>query len=169
VVRPTDVLTCYLTRRRLGALVDGALDDGRAGLAASHVSGCHRCRREVEELRRVRALIRRRFARAVPPDWSGFWAGVAGGIEDHRVLAPIRRPRPVVGAVMARPRLALGSAMAAALLISAGAWQFWPASIPEAPVVIRSANTEMPRASLMVYSPPENDMAVVWVMAVEDD
>ena len=38
-----------------------------------------------EELRRVRTLIRRSFAGAVPPDWSGFWAGVARGIEDHGI------------------------------------------------------------------------------------
>ena len=38
----------------------------------------------------------------------------------------------------------------------------------EAPVVVSSANSDYPGASLMVYHTPERDMTVVWVFGVDD-
>jgi hypothetical protein len=36
---------------------------------------------------------------------------------------------------------------------------------PEGPVVVKSANTEIPDGSLMVYASPDHDLAVVWVFS----
>lgn len=104
---------------------------------------------------------------AAPSDWSGFWAGVARGIEDHREALPVRRPRLELGRFLPGHRLAYGAA-AAVVLVSVAVWQFWGGPA-EPPIFIWSANTEMPGASLMVYAPPERDLAVVWVMASDDD
>lgn len=168
MVRPTDVLTCYFTRRRLDALVDGALADGERRSTAAHVASCDRCRREVDELQRLRLVIRRTLAVPGPSDWSGFWAGVARGIEDRPSLAPIARPGFDIARLFIGPRLAFGAA-AALLLVSFTVWEFWGPEPPvESPVLVRSAVTEMPGASLMVYSPPERDTAVVWLLAADD-
>jgi hypothetical protein len=39
--------------------------------------------------------------------------------------------------------------------------------MPEGAVVVRSARTEAPGGSVMVYSPPEQDLAVIWVFGLE--
>jgi anti-sigma factor RsiW len=165
-----DVLTCFLTRRRLGALVDGALGERKLRSASAHVDDCRRCRREADELRQLRVMVRQSLAVSAPADWAGFWPGIVRGIED-RGHAPVPLPARHLRRVLARPRVALSGAIAALLLVSFSVWQFWSGGDPVGPesaVVIRSANTEMPGASLMVYSPPERDMAVVWMMAADE-
>lgn len=65
---------------------------------------------------------------------------------------------------MWRPRLAFGGALAGVLLVSLTLWQaFYAPTVPEATVIVSSARTEIPDGAVMVYSPPEKDLAVVWV------
>ena len=152
------MLTCYRTRRRLGAWLDGALDEGTARSTAAHVAACGVCQREVGELRRLHTLLTS-TPTVRDPDWAGFWPGVVRGIQDRRT-APVRStPRRW------RPQWALGGALAAALLVSLGLWQFGPATEPG--VLVRSASTGDPRATVMVYGPPERDVAVVWVLGLD--
>ena len=156
------MLTCYRTRRRLGAWLDGALDEGTAQSTAAHVATCGVCQREVAELRRLHTLLT--SAAAVPdPDWAGFWPGVVRGIQDRRT-APVRAT-----ARRWRPQWALGGALAAALLVSLGLWEFGPGTESGVPgVLVSSASTGDPRATVMVYGPPERDVAVVWVLGLDD-
>jgi hypothetical protein len=103
---------------------------------------------------------------APEPDWSGFWPGVVRGIQAGRRVeaVPVARRRSWG---WSPPRLALG-ALAAAMLISLGVWQFAPGPAQsEAGVMVSSAATEDPRATLIVYSTPERDVAVVWVFGLE--
>jgi anti-sigma factor RsiW len=157
------VLTCYLTRRRLGAYLDGALVERDRARTAAHLAGCRRCQGEVEALERMRRALRQSLAVAAPSDWTGFWPGIVRGIEARR------RPTPVPARIWPvwRPRLAFGGALAAALLVSLTLWQMWVPGAPSAAVIVSSAQTEDPAASLMVYSPPEKDLAVVWLFAEE--
>ena len=154
------MLTCYRTRRRLGAWLDGALDEGTARSTAAHVATCGVCQHEVAELRRLRTLLTSTAAVA-DPDWTGFWPGVVRGIQD-------RRTTPVhVTSRRWRPQWALGGALAVALLVvSLGVWEFGSQSEPG--VLVRSASTGDPRATVMVYGPPERDVAVVWVLGLGD-
>jgi len=152
------VLTCYRTRRRLGAWLDGALDEGTARSTATHVAACGVCQREVGELRRLHMLLTS-TATVRDPDWAGFWPGVVRGIQDRR-MAPARS-----ASRRWRPQWALGGALAAALLVSLGVWQFGPATEPG--VLVSSASTGDPRATVMVYGPPERDVAVVWVLGLD--
>ena len=47
-------------------------------------------------------------------------------------------------------------------------WQLMPSSVaPEFPVIVRSADTDDPNATVMVYSTPDRDLTVVWVMGLE--
>jgi len=159
------VLTCFRTRRRLGAYLDGALDDGATRAAATHVAGCARCHDELDQLQRVRSLLRETLVAAVPADWTGFWPGIVRGIERERqaVATPSRQAWQGRRAI-AHPRLAFGGALAAAAVASLTLWQVLGpvSSIPDA-VTVSAANSERPGASVMVYSPPERDLAVVWL------
>ena len=94
------------------------------------------------------------------PEWTGFWEGVRRGIEGPGVEL---RTRP-----RWRPRLVIGTAAALAIGTSAILWQ-----LPRSPFIsqaaaeisVSSADTHHPRGTVMIYSPPEKDLAVVWVFA----
>jgi len=161
------VLTCYRNRRRIGAYLDGALDTETARATAAHLAACGECGREAEGLRRLRGLLRQSLTPA-EPDWTGFWQGIVRGIEDQRVRRPAPAPRRWWQQAW-RPRWALGSALAAALLVTLGVWQWTPTSPTQAGVVVTSASTEDPRGTVMVYSTPEQDVAVVWVFGLDQE
>jgi hypothetical protein len=101
------------------------------------------------------------------PDWTGFWPGVVRGIHDSKVSRrePARRQLGWL-----RPRWAYGGgALAAALLVSTAVWQMTPTSVvPDSvPVIVRSAESDDPDATVMVYSSPDRDLTVVWVTGLE--
>jgi hypothetical protein len=105
----------------------------------------------------------------VEPDWTGFWQGVVRGIEDRRDARPVRVERSWWQRAWA-PRWALGGALAAALLVSIGVWQWTPGPpMADAGVLVTSATTDDPRGTVMVYSTPEQDVAVVWVFGLDKD
>jgi anti-sigma factor RsiW len=158
------VLTCYLTRRRLGAFLDGALDEGTARSTATHLSTCGVCQREAEGLRRLRSLLQRAAGAVAEPDWTGFWPGVVRGIDAAKAERPAARARR-----RWQPRWALGGVLAAALLVSLGLWQFGPGTTTGPGVIVRSASTGDPRATVMVWGTPERDVAVVWVLGLDDN
>ena len=161
MVRPTDVLTCYFTRRRLGALLDGALTTDDARGAERHVTRCARCQHELDELRRIKVLVAEAVAAVPEPDWTGFWPGVVRGIQDSRDQAPVVVARP---ARRMWPQWAMGGAAVAGLALALVLWQGGRGPVPaEASVVVNSAETENPGGTVMVYSSPERDIAVVWV------
>ena len=156
------MLSCYLVRRRLGAWIDGALDEAVARATARHAERCDRCRADAAAYRRVRSLIQQ--TAAVPePDWTGFWPGIVRGIQSAR------EPRPAPARARWRqPRWAIGT-VAAGLLVAVGLWQWLPGALrSEAGVVIHAAHTEDPRGTIVAYSTPEQDVAVGWVLGLED-
>ncbi len=107
-------------------------------------------------------MLRRGLPSPRPPDWTGFWEGVRRGIETPRVEAVAgMRPRWHV-----RPRFALGAAAALAVTALMLVWQV-PRTpvmpIGEAAISVTSADTDRPNATVMVYTPPEKDLAVVWL------
>jgi len=162
-------LTCYRTRKRIGAWLDEGLDTETARATAAHIATCEGCAREAEELRRLRGLLRRSLTPA-QPDWTGFWQGVVRGIEDQKVARPAPAPRRWWQQAW-RPRWAVGSALAAALLVTLGVWQWTPSGpVPaQVGVMVTSARTDDPRGTVMVYSTPEQDVAVVWVFGLDQD
>jgi anti-sigma factor RsiW len=66
---------------RLSAWIDGHLDAEAAAQVASHVGACDRCRQEVEDLRRVRSLLRRVD---VPPLRPAFWGRLEARLAEER-------------------------------------------------------------------------------------
>ena len=115
-------------------------------------------------MRRLHTLLQRSVAAVAEPDWTGFWPGVVRGVQDAK-----RAPAPRARRAFWQPRWAVGSAVAAALLMSLGVWQMTPGPVPlEAGVTVSSARTEDPRGTVMVYSNKEQDVAVVWVLGLDD-
>ena len=153
------MLTCYRTRRRIGAYLDDALGNRASSKASAHIAGCLRCHDELASLRRLGAMLRERSPAPALPDWTGFWEGVRRGIEAPAVELRTRPRRR-------RARLVAGTAAALAVGASVIFWQ-----IPRAPftsqaaaaVTVNSADTSRPGGTVMIYSPPEKDLVVVWV------
>jgi anti-sigma factor RsiW len=156
------VLTHYLSRRRIGAYLDGALPERTAQATAAHLASCATCQAEAEGLRRLRSALRRSLAPR-DPDWTGFWQGVVRGIDEQRLRAPLREP--VRRTFFRRPQWAVGGALAAALLVSLTLWQGvgQGPTLTDAPVVVNAASTANPDGSVMVYSTPDRAVTVVWV------
>ena len=89
------MLSHYLNRRRLGAYLDGALEEGTARSTAAHLATCGVCQREAEGLRRLRALLQRDAAVAttVPV------AGLALVAPPMRVV-DVQTPRGISGPIV---------------------------------------------------------------------
>jgi anti-sigma factor RsiW len=159
-------LGCLWNRPRLERLVDGALGPRAGRAATSHAARCPRCGGEVEQLTRLRLLIRSSAPDVADPDWAGFWPAV-------RVRLAREAPRPVRESwwlpawkpVWGHPRVALGSLMVSGL---AAALMLWPS--PQvtgptfaAPVVVQDVSSGDPDRSVMVYSSPDDEVTVIWV------
>lgn len=157
-------MTHYLTRRRIGAYLDGALGEPETRMTAAHLTRCSRCQQEAERLQRLHGLIQHALAAPPAPDWTGLWPGVVRGIEQARRTASVS---PAVSRTRFgwRPRLAVAGTLGV-LVGSLFVWQTLDTRPdPEGPVVVKSANTEIPDGSLMVYASPDHDLAVVWVFS----
>ena len=109
-------LGCLWSRPRLERLVDGALGPRAGRWATSHAARCARCGGEVEQLTRMRLLVRSAAPDVADPEWAGFWPAV-------RVRIASEAPRPVRESwwlpywkpVWGHPRVALGSLMVSSL------------------------------------------------------
>jgi anti-sigma factor ChrR (cupin superfamily) len=160
------VLSCFLYRRRIGAYLDGALEERAARTTAAHLTACTACQAEAGALRRLRTALRR-MSMVAEPDWTGFWPGVVRGIDASRHAVPAR----AAGAVRAwrRPRWAVSGVVAALVLVSLTVWQMTGSRVKpiEGQVLVTSADTEDPNGTVMVYSTPERDVAVVWVFGLD--
>lgn len=104
---------CERQREAISALVDGELEGAERAALEAHLAGCHGCRQELEELRRLAAA----FAALTPvepaPDFEArFWARIAReGDAEPSLAARLRRLFSPGGFVAA------GIAAAAALLL----------------------------------------------------
>jgi hypothetical protein len=108
-------------------------------------------------------MLRRSLSSPLAPDWTGFWEGVRRGIEAPRVETVAARTRP---GWLLRPRFAFGAAAALAAAALMVVWQIPRTSVTpvaEAAVSVTSADTDRLDATVMVYTPPERDLAVVWL------
>jgi hypothetical protein len=154
------VLTCYRTRRRIGAYLDDALGDRASSRAAAHIGTCARCQSELVSLRRLATMLRQSAPVAPLPEWTGFWEGIVRRI-DASPVAMRARPRW-------RPRLVAASAAALVVGVSVALWQTpWSPSTSRAvaAISVNSADTTHPGGTVMVYTPPEKDLAVVWLFS----
>jgi anti-sigma factor RsiW len=161
------VLSHFLTRRRLGAYLDGALTEPRARGVEDHLASCAVCRTELDALRRLKVAFQRSL-RVPEPDWTGFFQGVVRGIEDQRLRAPL--PDRLVRRSVWRSQWAMGGALAAMVLLSVTLWQnlgVSPVPMTDDPVVVNTASTGQSDGGVMVYSTPDKAVTVVWLLDEE--
>jgi len=156
-------LGCLWSRPRLERLVDGALGPRAGRWTTSHAARCARCGGEVEQLTRIRMLVRSAAPEVADPEWAGFWPAV-------RVRIASEAPRPVRESwwlpywkpVWGHPRVALGSLMVSGLALGLMLWPGAPVTLA-APVVVQEVSSADPDRSVMVYSSPDDDVTVIWV------
>ena len=156
-------LGCLWSRPRLERLVDGALGPRAGRWTTSHAARCARCGGEVEQLTRIRLLVRSAAPDAADPEWAGFWPAV-------RVRIASEAPRPVRESwwlpywkpVWGHPRVALGSLMVSSLALGLMLWPGAPVTLA-APVTVQEVSSADPDRSVMVYSSPDDDVTVIWV------
>ncbi len=128
---------------------------------AAHLDGCAGCQEEALGLGRLRELVRSAVVVA-EPDWTGFWPGISRGIAAGAGSRARTRP----GRVLLHRRAAVVGAVGAALLAVA-VWQGDSPVAPEGTTTVAVANTEHPDGSVMVYTPPDDDMTVIWVFGLD--
>lgn len=158
---------CFWVRRRLSPYVDGGLSGRPARAIANHLRRCPGCREAASRLERMRALVQETFSGGPEPDWSGFWEGV------RRRIALEPEPRATRWGLWwpsrVRPRLALGGAVAGLLLLLGGV--LWQSAIQEesvpSGVVVSAVETSDPNKSVMIFSSPEDEMTVIWILGPE--
>lgn len=116
---------CQRLEELKSALVDGALTDADRERVLDHLVGCPRCRDEVAELRRIRAMLTStRRGSAAPSDLSSRLVSIAGAEATAPLWSrPFRRTTP--GALPSRHRslrirLTTATAVAGSLLAAAG-------------------------------------------------
>ena len=156
-------LGCLWSRPRLERLVDGALGPRAGRWTTSHAARCARCGRDVEQLTRIRLLVRSAAPDVADPEWAGFWPAV-------RVRIASEAPRPVRESwwlpywkpVWGHPRVALGSLMVSSLALGLMLWPGAPVTLA-APVVVQEVSSADPGSSVMLYSSPDDDVTVIWV------
>lgn len=161
--------SCFLTRRRIGALLDQALTEGRSRSVVSHLSVCTGCREEAARLERLRSLLRGALDPGPEPEWVSFWPSVRERISAESGSAKAR-PRLTRSQVWSYPRLALSGALAGFLLLAVALWQGGPwRSGADAPpwMAVPSVETVQPNSSVMVFSTPDSDMTMIWVFGLE--
>jgi anti-sigma factor RsiW len=156
-------LGCLWSRPRLERLVDGALGPRAGRWTTSHAARCARCGGEVEQLTRMRLLVRSAAPDVADPEWAGFWPAV-------RVRIASEAPRPVRESwwlpywkpVWGHPRVALGSLMVSSLALGLMLWPGAPVTLA-APVTVQEVSSADPDRSVMVYSSPDDGVTVIWV------
>ena len=163
------VLACLWIRPRLERYADGALGARSARSVAAHISGCAPCMQHVERQTRLQSLIRSTLPEPAELEWAGFWPGIESRIAREAPRA-MRDPWwiPLWKPFWGHPRVALGSALAAGLLLTLSLWPVGDRQSAVAwagPVVVHDVSTPDPDQSVMVYSSPDQSLTVIWLFS----
>lgn len=106
-------MTCFIAQNELSAFADDALETARAAELQAHLSGCSACTRELQEIRRVRTMLRAMPVHRAPVD---FLAKVMAKAQRKTFL---ERAGAALEPLLRLPRPAqAGLALAASLVIA---------------------------------------------------
>jgi hypothetical protein len=106
-------MTCFIAQNELSALADDALEMARAAELQEHLSGCANCTRELQEIRRIRTLMRALPIQRAPAD---FLSKVTAKAQRKSLL---ERASAALAPVLQLPRPAQASlALAASLVVA---------------------------------------------------
>ncbi len=133
---------------------------------AAHLRACRQCLDRADSARQLRALTNLGAVDVVDePDWSTFWPGVHARIAREKP-APVKDAwwLPLWRPFWGHPRLSLGGALAAGLLVTLSLWSV-PDPISSGTVIVQDVSTPDPDKSVMVYSSPDQSVTVIWLFS----
>lgn len=153
-------LVCWVTRRRLGAYQDGELAPGARARTAAHLARCRDCAAELAALGRLRTALQAEVAEPPEAVWETFWPQVearlpAPPLDRRAARLPTIRGRGFWEPLVGHPRLALGSAVAAAAVAVLAVVAPWEGVVRqrEAPPIV--APGVAPGVALPGGTPPD--------------
>jgi hypothetical protein len=164
-------LGCLFYRSRLERYADAALSARQADSIGAHLEGCEGCRNQLDGELRLKELVQSAVVQPPDPDWTAFWPGIQARMA-RQAPPPVRDPWwvPFWKPFWGHPRLALGSAMVAALalfLVLRPLDNGQMASVAAAPLVVQDVSTPDPNRAVMVYSTADSALTVIWLLESE--
>ena len=165
---------CAKVLARLGAYVDGELQEARRQTLEAHLGSCQRCSDELARLRTLRDHLHRSLAVSLPgQDARQFWAKV------ERKILEAKAPRwwtldGVRELFWAYPKLrwASGAVLGAAILVFTADLLLRPPIPPPTPLGQADARQKTvvesveggPNSSVVLFSTPDRQLKIIWVL-----
>jgi anti-sigma factor RsiW len=170
----------HVTGERLGAFVDGELEEAEADAVRLHLAACPACQTDAGFLGRAGVLLREAVAAEPTPDPEAIWRAVRARIQaETPVGVPVRRRR-TLPAWLALPRSLVWTAAALVLIAGLTLLQTreWVTPAPGPPALPLPSLAAGPPAvvetleggggaTVMLYAPPESPVPVIWVFERE--
>ncbi len=170
----------HVTGERLGAFVDGELEEVEADAVRLHLAACPACRTDAGLLGRTGVLLRQAVAAEPAPDPEAVWRAVRARIQAETPADVPARRRFTPPAWLAWPRSLVWTAAALVLIAGLTLLQtrelVTPAPGPPAlplpslaagPPAVVEALEGGGGATVMLYAHPESPVPVIWVFEGE--
>ncbi len=149
-------MECRQVQTQLTAYLDGLLEERQRQAVAEHLARCETCAAEAQALQRVDRLLRA-VEWEEPPAY--LWQSIRSRIESEAQ----RRVVPFWRQLFTLPRLALGGAIAAAVLAAVVFWRAPEPMVEEAPVA-DSGEALLITHHTMRWGDPLSDKAALGVV-----
>ncbi|MEE9123372.1 MAG: anti-sigma factor [candidate division NC10 bacterium] len=164
-------------RHSLSAYMDGELKASQVRRLEGHLAECGECRLELQNLEKLRGVLRQGLQDVRPEVAPFLWPGVRARIEGGRPDGLVKTwLRQIWEVAWERPRLSFaGAAVAGCLLLSAG-YLLWEGPVGKSPgptvslesgqaeVVVEAVDPE-PGYRAMVLTTSGRGLKVIWVVA----
>ncbi|MGH7407026.1 MAG: anti-sigma factor [Candidatus Methylomirabilales bacterium] len=170
----------HVTGERLGAFVDGELEEAEADAVRLHLAACPACRTDAGLLGRAGVLLREAVAAEPAPDPEAVWRAVRARIQAEMPVGVPARRRFTPPAWLAWPRSLVWTAAALVLIAGLTLLQTreWVTPAPGPPSLPSPSLAAGPPtvvetleggggATVMLYAPPESPVPVIWVFEGE--
>ena len=166
-------------QRALSAYVDGELQTAEVRHLEEHLSGCDECRVKLEDLEKLKGLLRQGLEDQGPEVSPALWPGVRARIGGRPSEGFLQRwTREMWEMVWERPRLSLAAAALAGFLILSTGYLLWETPVERSPeqtvsvesgqpgVVVEAVEPE-PGFRAMVLTTSGRGLKMVWVVPRE--
>lgn len=168
---------CARILARIGAYVDGELEEGRRERMEAHILSCQSCSAELQRLRTLQEQLRRSLAVSLPgQDADLFWQNVERKIQEAKVPR-WWMPGQIRELFRSHPRLLWGSAgiLGTTVLLFTADMVLRPSLQPPAPLAPTDAPPRTvvesveggPNSSVILFSTPDQQLKIIWVLERE--
>lgn len=169
---------CPTALKRLGAYVDGELQEARRQQVEAHVGSCQRCAAELERLRALGEHLRSSLAVPMPRrDADLFWEKVERKIQEAKVPRWWTLDR-IRGMLRSHPGLAWGSVAVMGAVIVLFSVDLLLRPSPRRPAQLVPADLSLrtivesveggPNSSVVLLSTPDRQLKIIWVLERKD-